>query len=130
MSVAARSSASSWLNGAMWTPLCARVCAGRMTRRIAAGSGGGVRRRPRAQPVVTLGLVCQLLADAANLGGVLGWLGRIGVPAAAILMSGGFFAASAGRGATGPNRFMAILWLGATSLTIGVIALGVGLLTA
>ncbi|MEZ0075535.1 hypothetical protein [Planotetraspora sp. GP83] len=42
----------------------------------------------------------------------------------------GFFASSAGREVTGPNRFIAILWLGAASLAVGVIALGVGLLTA
>ncbi len=80
--------------------------------------------------LVTLGLVCLLLADAAGVDGVLSWVGRIGVPAAAILMSGGFFAASAGRGATQPNRFIAILWLGAACLAAGVIALGIGLLTA
>ncbi|WP_117209794.1 hypothetical protein [Allorhizocola rhizosphaerae] len=80
--------------------------------------------------LVTLGLVCQLLADAAGVDGVLGWVGRWGVPLAAILMSGGFFASSAGRGATGPNRFIAILWFGAASLAAGVIALGIGLLTA
>jgi hypothetical protein len=80
--------------------------------------------------LVTLGLVCQLLADATTLTGGAGWVARLGVPAAAVLMSGGFFASSAGRGVTGPNRFIAILWLGAASLAAGVITLGVGLLTA
>jgi hypothetical protein len=80
--------------------------------------------------LVTLGLVCQLLADATTLTGAAGWLARLGVPAAAVLMSGGFFASSAGRGVTGPNRFIAILWLGAASLAAGVITLGVGLLAA
>ncbi|GII29941.1 hypothetical protein [Planotetraspora mira] len=80
--------------------------------------------------LVTLGLVCQLLADATTLTGAAGWLARLGVPVAAVLMSGGFFASSAGRGVTGPNRFIAILWLGAASLAAGVITLGVGLLAA
>jgi hypothetical protein len=78
--------------------------------------------------LVTLGLVCQLLADATTLTGAVGWLARLGVPAAAVLMSGGFFASSAGRGVTGPNRFIAILWLGAASLAASVITLGIGLL--
>ncbi|GII57591.1 hypothetical protein Pth03_59800 [Planotetraspora thailandica] len=80
--------------------------------------------------LVTLGLVCQILADATTLTGAAGWVARLGVPAAAALMSGGFFAASAGRGLTGPNRFIAILWLGAAALAIGVVTLGIGLLTA
>ncbi|GAA4574749.1 hypothetical protein [Planotetraspora kaengkrachanensis] len=80
--------------------------------------------------LVTLGLVCQVLADATTLTGAAGWVARLGVPVAAALMSGGFFASSAGRGITAPNRFIAILWLGAASLAAGVIALGVGLLTA
>ena len=58
------------------------------------------------------------------------WIGRLGIPVAAILMSGGFFAASAGRDVTRPNRFIVILWLGAASLAAGVISLGIGLLTA
>jgi hypothetical protein len=78
--------------------------------------------------LVTLGLVCQLLADATMLTGVAGWAARLGVPAAAVLMSGGFFASSAGRGISRPNRFIAILWLGAAALAIGVVTLGIGLL--
>jgi hypothetical protein len=78
--------------------------------------------------LVTLGLVCQLLADATTLTGAVGWLARLGVPAAAVLMSGGFFASSAGRGVTAPNRSIAILWLGAASLAASVITLGIGLL--
>jgi hypothetical protein len=52
------------------------------------------------------------------------------VPAAAILMSGGFFASSAGRGRTQPNRFIWVLWLGAAALAAGTLTLGVGLLVA
>lgn len=78
--------------------------------------------------LVSLGLICQLLADATTLTGVAGWIARLGVPAAAMLMSGGFFAASAGRDVTGPNRFIALVWLGAACLAAGVIALGIGLI--
>ncbi|GAA4685660.1 hypothetical protein [Phytohabitans rumicis] len=80
--------------------------------------------------LVTLGLVCQLLADATTLDGVADWVARLGVPAAAILMSGGFFASSAGKDVTQPNRFFAILWAGAACLAAGTITLGVGLLIA
>lgn len=78
--------------------------------------------------LVTLGLICQVLADATALSGVADWVARLGVPAAAILMSGGFFASSAGRGITQPNRFFWVLWLGAAALAAGTLTLGVGLL--
>lgn len=79
--------------------------------------------------LVTLSLVTLILADAAGLTGFWGWISRVCVPAAAALMSGGFFASSAGRGLTAPNKWIWILWLGATSLAIGVVTLGIGLLT-
>ncbi|GAA4454193.1 hypothetical protein [Phytohabitans houttuyneae] len=80
--------------------------------------------------LVTLGLICQVLADATTLSGAADWVARLGVPAAAILMSGGFFASSAGRGITQPNRFFWVLWLGAAALAAGTVTLGVGLLIA
>ena len=56
---------------------------------------------------------------------------RIGLPdTAAILFPAGFFGSSAGRGATQPNRLIALLYLGVVALTAGVLALGIGLLTA
>ncbi|PZT70809.1 hypothetical protein DN402_05580 [Streptomyces sp. SW4] len=79
--------------------------------------------------LVTLGLVCLVLADAASLDGFWGWSARIAVPLAAVLMSGGFFASSMGRGEiTRPNGFIRILWAGAVSLAYGVLTLGIGLL--
>jgi hypothetical protein len=81
--------------------------------------------------LVTLGLVTLLLADAADLQGALGWLARLGVPAAAALVSAGFFFSSMGKGeVTKPNRLIWLLWLGALSLAVGVVTLGLGLLTA
>lgn len=79
--------------------------------------------------LVILSLVCLLLADGAGLNGAVGWIGRLGVPLAALLMPGGFFAASAGRDVTKPNRLMIMIWLGATCLAIGVLTIGIGLLT-
>ena len=79
--------------------------------------------------LVTLSLICLVLADASGLDGVSGWVARVCIPAAAILMSGGFFAASAGRGRDKPNSLIALLYLGALSLAVGVVTLGIGLLT-
>jgi hypothetical protein len=78
--------------------------------------------------LVTLGLVGVLYADLARIDGVLGWTARAGVLVAAILMSGGFFASSAGKGRTTPNRAIVLVWIGALSLATGVVSLGVGVL--
>jgi hypothetical protein len=81
--------------------------------------------------LVTLGLVTLVLADAAALDGVLGWLARVGTPTAAALISAGFFFSSMGRGeVTRPNKFIWLVWLGALSLAVGVVTLGLGLLTS
>ncbi|WP_026426071.1 hypothetical protein [Actinokineospora inagensis] len=81
--------------------------------------------------LVTLALVCLVLADAAGLSGALGWIARVAVPAAAALISAGFFFSSMGRGeVTRPNRLIALIWLGAMSLAVGVVSIGLGLLTA
>jgi hypothetical protein len=80
--------------------------------------------------LVSLGLICLILADATDLTGFFGWIARLGVPIAAILMSGGFFASSAGKGVTQPNQFIAILWTGAAFLAAGTLSLGVGLLAS
>lgn len=80
--------------------------------------------------LVTLGLVCLVLAEATSLTGIAAWTARTGVLVAAILMSAGFFLSSAGEGRTRPNRLIALLWAGVVALAAGVVTLGVGLLTA
>jgi hypothetical protein len=80
--------------------------------------------------LVTLGLVGILYADLARLDGVVGWLSRIGILAAAILMPGGFFASSAGKDRTGPNGAIVLVWIGAACLAAGALSLGVGVLTS
>ncbi|TDU89982.1 hypothetical protein EV138_3563 [Kribbella voronezhensis] len=80
--------------------------------------------------LVILSLVGLLYVDSTSLDGFFLWVGRLGVPIAAILMSGGFFASSAGKDRTKPNQFIWILAVGAASLAAGVITLGIGLLTA
>ena len=52
------------------------------------------------------------------------------LPWQAILISAGFFFAAIGRERTTPNPFIALVWLGAASLTAGVLTLGIGLLVA
>jgi len=80
--------------------------------------------------LVILALVGQILVDATTLSGPLADLARDGIWVAAILMPSGFFLSAAGKGVTTPNRFIILLYLGAASLTIGVVSLGIGLLTA
>ena len=80
--------------------------------------------------LVILSLVGLLYVDLTGLSGFWLWVGRLALPIAAILMSGGFFASSAGKNVTQPNKFLAILWVGAASLAVGALTLGVGLITA
>jgi hypothetical protein len=79
--------------------------------------------------LVMLALVGQILADGAALDGVDDFLARTGIWVAAVLFPAGFFLSSAGGGRTEPNRLI-VLYAGAASLTVGVVALGVGLLNA
>ena len=80
--------------------------------------------------LVILALLGQLLADAAALDGVDDVLSRTGIWVAAILFPAGFFLSSAGRDRTEPNRLIFLLFAGVVALTVGVVSLGVGLITA
>jgi hypothetical protein len=80
--------------------------------------------------LVTLALVSLILADAAGMGGLFAFLARNGIWAAAVLMPAGFFLSAAGREVTKPNRLILLLYTGAAFLAVGVVSLGVGLLTA
>jgi hypothetical protein len=80
--------------------------------------------------LVIFALLAQILADAADLDGAANVIARNGIWIAAILFPAGFFLSSARPGATQPNRLIVLLYLGAAALTAGVVALGIGLLTA
>lgn len=80
--------------------------------------------------LVILALVGQLLLDAARLPSWLAWVARLGFPLAAILVSGGFFAAAIGRGVTQPTAWIAVLYAGAALLAVAVVLTGIGLLRA
>jgi hypothetical protein len=79
---------------------------------------------------VIFALVAQLFADAADLDGAADVIARNGIWVAAVLFPAGFFLSSAGRGATQPNKLIVLVYLGAVALAAGVLALGIGLLTA
>jgi hypothetical protein len=78
--------------------------------------------------LVILSLICQLLADAAALPASLLWLARIGVPLAAILIPAGFFFSMPSPTDIQPNGMIVFIYLGAVSLALAVLTLGVGLL--
>jgi hypothetical protein len=80
--------------------------------------------------LLILALVCQLMADQAALSGVWNWLARSGVAVAALLMPGGFFFSSMGRGRERPNGLISLVFAGGLVLAGGLASLGVGLLTA
>jgi hypothetical protein len=78
--------------------------------------------------LVTLGLVAQLFADAADPDGALEVVARTGIPLAAILMPAGFFLSAWPAGATQPNRLVALVYAGGVALGLGAVALGIALL--
>jgi hypothetical protein len=78
--------------------------------------------------IVILSLICQLLADSAALPSSLVWFIRVALPLSAILISAGFFVSMASPGASQPNGFVSLIYLGAVILALGIVALGIGLL--
>lgn len=79
--------------------------------------------------LVILGLVIRILLSDDR---VPEWSRQLGdgVLYAAILMSAGFFLSVTGKDPQRPNRLIVLLWLGALSLTVGLIGAGVGLIAA
>jgi hypothetical protein len=80
--------------------------------------------------LVILALVGLLYVDSADLSGGAKTLVRSSLAFAPIFMSAGFFLSVASPKATRPNRFILLVYLGALSLLIGVLTLGIGLLRA
>jgi hypothetical protein len=77
---------------------------------------------------VILSLICQILADSANLPTPWLWVARVGVPIAAILIPAGFFFSTVSPAAAQPNGFISLIYFGIPFLAAGVLTLGVGLL--
>jgi hypothetical protein len=80
--------------------------------------------------IVILSLICQILADAAALPPSLLWVARIAVPLAAILIPAGFFFSMLPPTATQPGGAVALIYVGAVALAVGVLVLGFGLIRA
>ena len=78
--------------------------------------------------LLVLALLCQPFVDASGLSGIWEWLARSGVAVAALLMPGGFFFSSMGRGRTEPNGLIALVLAGAAVLALSLATLGIGLL--
>lgn len=89
-------------------------------------------RAGHAHAAVLLVLSIAILGviDATHLPPVLDLIAREGVPVAAVLMPAGFFLSVLGPDPQKPNRFIVLLWLGAASLTAGLLAAGIGLILA
>ena len=79
--------------------------------------------------LLLLALVCQPFVDATDLSAGWAWLARSGVAVSALLMPGGFFLSSMGRGRTEPNRLIVLVFAGAALLAVSLTTLGAGLLT-
>lgn len=80
--------------------------------------------------ILILSLVALLLVDHADLGD--GWkqLVRSAIPSAAILVPAAFFLSVVRARAERPNRLILLAPVGAVSLSVGLLTLGVGLLRA
>jgi hypothetical protein len=89
-------------------------------------------RAGHAHAAVLLVLSVAILAviDAATLALPLDLVARLGVPVAALLMPAGFFLSVLGKDPQRPGRAFVLLWVGAASLTAGLLAAGIGLLAA
>lgn len=78
--------------------------------------------------LVILALLAQMLTDYAAFGNTPELIVRIGFSLAAVLISGGFFGASAGKNTTKPTPLISILYIGIFILAASVITLGIALI--
>lgn len=80
--------------------------------------------------LLILSLLALLLVDHAQL--EAGWrqVVRSAIPVSAILVPAGFFLSVLTPDAERPNRLITLAYLGAITLTVGMLTLGVGLLRA
>src|SRR5699024_10359642 len=78
--------------------------------------------------LLVLSLVILAFIDHTQLPGAWLTIARVGVPVAAILMPAGFFLSVLGTDPPRPNRLIALLWVGAASLTLALVTAGIGLI--
>lgn len=77
--------------------------------------------------LLVLALVVLRYVDEARLSNRMKWVVRESVPAAAILLPVAFFLSVTSADATEPNALINLAYVGAVSLTVGLVILGVGL---
>jgi len=78
--------------------------------------------------LLVLSLVTLRYVDEATLSEGMKRVVRHSIPAAAILLPAGFFLSVASPDATKPNAFIYLAYVGAVSLVVGLLVLGVGLI--
>lgn len=78
--------------------------------------------------LILLSLICQIIADHAGLSKPWEWGVRVGFPISALLISGGFFFSAMGAQASGPNEFVALIYVGICTLAMSLVTLGWGLI--
>ena len=79
--------------------------------------------------LVILGLVVLLLVDSAGVAAPWSFASTA-VLGSAILIPAGFFLSVTGHDPVKPNRFVVLLWIGFGVLTVGLLAGGIGLISA
>jgi hypothetical protein len=78
--------------------------------------------------LLVLSLVTLRYVDEANLPGWLKSVARHSIPAAAVLLPAAFFLSVLSPDATEPNAMIYLAFVGAVSLALGVLVLGMGLM--
>lgn len=78
--------------------------------------------------LVILALLMQLFIDHVSLSEGFKWFARIAFPAAAILISFGFFAAAMGKNVTEPTDLINVLYSGVFMLILALLTTGIGLI--
>ena len=78
--------------------------------------------------LLVLSLVTLRYVDEANLPGLLKSVARHSIPAAAVLLPAAFFLSVLSPDATEPNAMIYLAFVGAVSLALGVLVLGIGLM--
>lgn len=78
--------------------------------------------------LVILSIIAQLVLDSARLPDAVVWAARIGMFAAPLLISGGFFGGAPRSAGARPTALIRLIPAGAVVLSISTIAVGLGLL--
>ena len=78
--------------------------------------------------LLVLSLVTLRYVDEADLPESLRSVARYSIPAAAILLPAAFFLSVLSPDATEPNAFINLAYVGAISLAVGLLVLGIGLI--